>query len=303
MKKYLSLALALAMLISASALAACDSSTDETEAPAQSSTPASGDNGDTTEPAGDATTADPGNTTQPEETEGNDDPATPDPDPVVDPFDEQFHGYEPIDNLEAYKAEHVNLTALYFDGLEMSQSIFSGNDWTESEDETFAGLGNEDAPNLFDCDPETKWCCARSLVEMGNSAVVWRMSKAVDVTAYSITTANDNVEWPSRNPVQWRLYGCTELPETVVTDVNPDEGDTYLSTYTVPEGWTLIDAVDAADPDDPMISLVPDENFKEIGLEPANPGTYQYFMLIIDYCEGDDITFQLADLTLYGNDN
>ncbi len=297
MKKFLSMALVLAMMVSTAALTACGD--DSTSTNGSTKAPTSSGSGNVTS----GSQTQPGDVaSKPATSDQGTQPATPPSSAIVvpdDPFMAQFHGYTPIDNMEAYKADHKNLMESFV-GIVMSQSIFNGNDWTNSEDDQFIGLGKEDAPNLFDGDPETKWCCSRSDVEYA-AALVWEMTEAVDVVAYSITTGNDNVEWTSRNPVQWRLYGTNTLPETVMTDENPDEGDTYLRSMTVPEGWVLIDAVDAADPDNPMLSQVPDENFKEVGFEVAHPGQYKYFLFLIDYAESDDITFQLADFTLFGN--
>lgn len=293
MKKYLSAALALTLLCSALALTACGDDTAVTTAPKSKNTsaPKASNSVTTTNPDQNAgqTDKEPAVTTDVKLPEGGSD----------DPFQAQFRLYEPIENLTQYQTNHVNLTKEYFKGIVMNQSIFSGNDWTEHEGDEFEGLGKEDAPNLFDCNPETKWCCGRDLVEF-KSAIVWEMNEEVNVTGYSLTTGNDNDEWPDRNPVQWRLYACNTLPEITVTQTVEGTNVTYLEDGQVPEGWTLLDAVDASLPDDTTQSMLPDAQFTEVGLELPEAGTYKYFMLIIDYTEQNDVTFQLADFTLYG---
>ncbi len=299
MKKYLSLALALSLLdcTCTCALVACgdDSATTTASKGSSNSTtaPKSSNSSSTTAPD-----QPPAGTTRPSGTTTSGNTGLPPIGP--DTFQSQFRLYETIENLAEYQASHTNLTKEFFKEIVMNQSIFSGNDWTDSEDDQFQGLGKEDAPNLFDCDPNTKWCCGRELVEF-QSAIVFEMNEQVNVTGYSLTTANDNDEWPDRNPVQWRIYGCNELPETTITSAMEGTTDTYLESGKVPEGWTLLDAVDASLPDDTSQSMLPDEKFREIGFDLPKAGTYKYFMFIVDYTEQADVTFQLADLTLYGN--
>lgn len=309
MRKYLSLALALAMLVSASALAACGDDATDTEAPAQSSTPvSSNDTATTTTPeAENTTTPDEGDTTDPEGTEGTENPTTPNQggDETGDPFEALFHEYNEVENLDAFKGENTNLyDEGYFDNMVAELSIYSGYDYTESEDIPEAG-SNEGAQNLFDMNENTKWCAPANTVE-GASAIVWQMTEAVTVKGYTITTANDNATYKGRNPVRWRLYAATELPTVRMDEVvNEETGETYFDLQydgVVPEGWTLIDGVNAEDPLDPTQSQIPDINFTEFGYEVANPGTYQYFMLLIDYCANGG-TMQIADFTLYGSAN
>lgn len=297
MKKYITLALTMALLVCSCTLSGCgdDNAVTTPAKSAGSTAPKQSNSANTT--AASVQTDDPAGTAQ-SAPAGTTNPGLPPIGP--DTFQSQFRLYEVIENLTDYQSSHTNLTKEYFSQIVMNQSIFSGNDWTESEDEQFQGLGKEDAPNLFDCNPETKWCCGRELVEF-NSAIVFEMKEQVNVTGYSLTTANDNDEWPDRNPVQWRIYGCNELPETTVTAPMEGTTDTYLESGKVPDGWTLLDAVDASLPGDTSQSMLPDEKFKEVGFELPQAGAYKYFMFIIDYTEQSDITFQLADLTLYGN--
>lgn len=280
MKKFLSTALTAAMLLSGVALASCDTdivvpgpndSTD-TQRTAQSGTVLT-----SMVPAA-ATTA----------------PELQIPDYTeVDPFEALFHPYKEIEYLEAYLNQHENLTAQYLDSWDPGMSVGIGSNCIDTDD--WDELYGSEAPHkILDGKVETKWC--QGDVKYG-VAVVWSMTDSVSVTGYSITTANDNSTYTNRNPVKWRLYGANELPTTSMSDFVDGEHD-YFDLQTVPDGWVLIDAVDAADPNDPNCSLLPDLDFYEVGFEAEHPGSYMYFMLIIDECE---FIIQMSEFTLYGS--
>ncbi len=207
-----------------------------------------------------------------------------------------YHPYKEIEDLDQFKHSHVNLAEAYFDKMSSELSIFTSFDYRV--DGTVEIPYYDESPRtLFDGDVTTKWCCSSNQVQFA-SAVVWSMTEAVNVDGYSITTANDNLFYTDRNPISWRLYGANELPPERMDDFEPYTDFTYLEKETVPDGWVLIDAVDAARPDDIYQSQIPDENFLEVGMMAENPGCYKYFMLLIDYCEGG--TFQMSEFTLYG---
>lgn len=210
-----------------------------------------------------------------------------------------YHRYTPVDDLETFKGRYENLMEYYYEEMNSEYSIFSGFDY--QVDETWFDNPYSYTPEypycLFDGDVNTKWCAASSSVEYC-SAVVWSMTQPVNVVGYSLTTGNDNSIYTQRNPVQWRLYATNALPKESMLDIDPATGFSYFDSETVPNGWVLIDAVDASNPNDPYTSLIPDEDFYEAGMLVQNPGSYQYFMLLIDYCEGG--TFQLSEFTLYG---
>lgn len=288
MKKFLSIALVASMLLSAAALTACDSSSDKgtTSGSTGSTNAPSNSEATTTAPTGD----DPAQTT----TQGDDLPPIPGgtEEPSI------YRPYEEIENLAAYlEAGHINLMTDYFDDVDLGLTIYKGFDWRDSEDPEQAAMGNESAPNIFDGDEKTKWCCGGGDVEYC-SAVIWSMKEAVNVTAYSIRTANDNVDWKDRNPIQWRIYASNVAPTVSMDEIDPETGDTYFNSETVPEGWVLLDAVDALDPNAAGVSsMIPDENFYEAAIELPEAGKYQYFMILIDWVES---MFQMSEFTLYG---
>jgi len=90
-----------------------------------------------------------------------------------------------------------------------------------------AGYAGEGPDKLFDYNETTKWCHSDPW-----SYAVWEMPEAVSVTAYQIVTANDNAEYPGRNPGSWTLSGCNdynvELDEGSWEEIHVVEGDTVL---------------------------------------------------------------------------
>ncbi len=290
MKKHLSLALALAMLLSTAALVACGEETTNTSGSSGSSKPAASNS--TTAPTntpdkpGVVTTENPGIPTP---------PSTP-----ADGSETAYRAFEAIENLTAYlEAGHVNLITEPYVSLVFPHSIFKNFDYKEDEDPEQQLLGSESAYNLFDGDVATKWCCGSGDAEYC-SAVVWEMDAPVHVTAYSFTTGNDNSQYVDRNLIWWRIYGTNELPEAIMSDTDPATGDTYFDSETVPEGWHLVDAVSALDESTGVNSLLPDENHVEVGIELPEAVTYKYYMLLIDWNESNCV--QISELTLYGTE-
>ncbi len=294
MKKFLSLALVLAMMVSTAALTACGEDSKESSGASSSSNAPSSSNT-------------PANSNDPAQTDNQTGPSTNGSENVNPPVSNNptqgetvYHAYEEVENLDAWKQDKTNLTEMYYDSMVASHSQFGGFDYRGDDvDETIPEAGtHEFASNLFDGDPETKWCSPSNQVEF-YASIVWVMNENVNVTGYTMTTGNDNSGYTDRNPISWRLYGALELPETTMMEEDPNTGFSYLESETIPTGWTLIDAVDASYEDDVYTSQIPDLNFTEVGMNVANPGTYKYFMLLVDYCEGG--TFQLGDFTLYGS--
>lgn len=238
--------------------------------------------------------------------------------PAVDEFESLFHSYKEVGDLDAYKESHANLMKEYFGSFEADYSVVNEGHWHgaqlgkieegedgEVDDDVVGEDGEVDddvvgedgylsyfsEPSLlFDGNTMTIWDDATEYIE-GCSAIVWSMTEAVEVSGYSITTANTNSIYTERNPVKWRLYGANELPS---------EGmDSHFKTQTVPEGWTLIDAVDASEDGNTLRSMIPDLDCYEAAMEVQNPGSYKYFMLLIDYCEQN--MFAASEITLYGS--
>ncbi len=127
--------------------------------------------------------------------------------------------------------------------------------------------GSETAVNLFDRTLDAKWCAPGT-----EHYVTWQTSRPVPVYGYQMYTANDNEEYPGRNPISWTLSGSND-PEN--------------------DGWTPIDVqtenFDIPDEDCAGYEVVFDE-------EPTT--AYEYFKLEIGAVEGEEGIFQLSELRL-----
>ncbi|MGM9680055.1 MAG: hypothetical protein ACI3XR_00970 [Eubacteriales bacterium] len=281
MKKTLSLALILAMLAGTLSLAACDSGKEE-------------------EPNGSTTTA--GTTTSSATTTTSATSTTPeDPDdPIILPPTEEDQAEDPVavgwEAVLQAVGSGVNLMPDYF-GAISEYTVAQGYDWNPDE---HPDLGNETPPNLF-TNPDNslnfsedgtkglddKWCCGANEVE-GCSAIIWSMTQSVTATHYAFKTANDNEEWPNRNPEAWRIYGTNaDLTE----DMQPTEDQ--LFNMEVPDGWELIDTVYETD--------LPDMNYTVCAFAIDNPTAYKHYMVCIDYIALGGQTFQLAEIFLFGS--
>lgn len=82
--------------------------------------------------------------------------------------------------------------------------------------EGFEGFGGEGPVNLFDDDIYTKYCCGIGSEEAEATAeITFSLGEATAITGYAVYTANDNKDYPDRNPVGWVLSGKDENGEWV----------------------------------------------------------------------------------------
>ena len=137
---------------------------------------------------------------------------------------------------------------------------------------------------LFDGDKATKWCswtadipyyCQRS-----KDAVVWKTEEAVKMVSYTLTTGNDTKTHPERNWKSWTLYGGSFA--------NDDEAEDALLTEG---GWTIIDNRINDD-------VLQEQDTADYQFAVRNPGTYQYYRLVIHDIEGTDNIQQMTELTM-----
>lgn len=93
------------------------------------------------------------------------------------------------------------------------------------------GFSGEGISNLFDDNVNTKWCCNftnRNEGEYTNGGhIIFKASRAMAPSYYSLTTANDVRSHPDRNWKQWRIYG-----------MNADSDETVKRES---EEWVLLD--------------------------------------------------------------
>ena len=131
---------------------------------------------------------------------------------------------------------------------------------------------DENEKNIFDGDPETKWCTNYKEFGDGKNEIIveWAMKEAVKVERYVITTANDVDIYPGRNPDIWTLE----------------------AKKTRNAKWTVIDTEEGY--------LLPKKNFTDsLFFKVKAPGEYKYYRLVItDNLESID-TYQFSELKLY----
>ena len=137
-----------------------------------------------------------------------------------------------------------------------------------------AGFSDEGYENLLDGDIYTKWCTNI----LSNCFIIFSVSPAVNVSGYTIATANDNSENTGRNPNNWTLYGCND----------------YSGNGT--GTWTEIHSVT----DDTVLQ---DENYTyyEYFFEKTETA-YQYFKLKINSNDGSDV-MQMSEFALINCDH
>lgn len=128
------------------------------------------------------------------------------------------------------------------------------------------GSGNETADKMFDENAATKFYTGEGFP----IRVAWKMSQAVVVKSYSITTGADSAIYSYRNPYKWQLYGS-------------NNGTSWIQLDYVDGGG--IEAVNNG-----VYTYTTDVQQE-----------YQYFLLQV---EGNGTYYyglQIADITLYGD--
>ncbi|MBQ8288142.1 MAG: hypothetical protein IJX76_05150 [Clostridia bacterium] len=105
------------------------------------------------------------------------------------------------------------------------------------------------------------------------------------VSAYVITTGNDNAKYPGRNPVEWTLYATNDLDLYDAYAYGVD--DANFET----DGWVMLDYV--------YDGVVTQDNFAQCGYEidAENRGKYQYYVWVLGYTQNK--TFQACEFELY----
>ena len=125
---------------------------------------------------------------------------------------------------------------------------------------------NEQCDSLFDgiITGGNKWCTVAN-----PKFVEFRTTNAVQVSGYTLYTANDNATAHGRNPKSW------------VLKANLDGSD----------NWTIIDAVSND-------VTMKDTNYAPFDFEMDVPGTYRYFRFEVSEVDSGDI-LQLGELQLF----
>lgn len=117
----------------------------------------------------------------------------------------------------------------------------------------------------------SKWC----VTSFKGAEIILKASAYTIPVGYTLTTGNDNMAYPGRNPKDWVLYGCNDYDENKKTGT-----------------WTEIDKVT----DDATLE---DKDFKSYGFTIENTKAYRYFKFEILSIKGTDV-MQLAEFELKG---
>ena len=127
--------------------------------------------------------------------------------------------------------------------------------------------GNEGARRLFDGHGNTKW--GRSTSPENPSWVIFKTSKAINATSYTLTEANDTPGSPDRNWKKWKIYGANFYSEKVVAKDD--------------EAWVLLDEKNITNNDDFPISSS-NNTYKEtsFNMSEGNTGSYEYFKIVVE---------------------
>ena len=151
-----------------------------------------------------------------------------------------------------------------------------------------AGNSGEQAKNLFDGSTSTKWCSGftnRNEGDRTNGAyVVFKASRSMVPTYYTLFTANDTDPWSGRNWKQWQIYGM---------NADNDEDVTRNS-----DGWELIDAKYDV-PAGTDLNQLPAANYARalFTVSGQNTTAYRYFKVEIDKCISSGI-HQMSELAI-----
>ena len=146
------------------------------------------------------------------------------------------------------------------------------------------GFGGEGASNLLDGDSGTKWCCSftnRNEGETTNGGyIIFKASRNIAPTYYTLTTANDSGNNFGRNWKQWQIYGATQQ-----LDRNSDE-------------WVLIDKKSGV-PTGNGLNELPAANYTQayFTLSEGNTTEFRYFKIELDQVVSSGL-MQMADISL-----
>ena len=153
-----------------------------------------------------------------------------------------------------------------------SQSASAKLDYTPLRGgSSYDGCGFE---RLFDDNVLTKWCAADTHEGYDNGWwVIFKTSKAICPTSYTIVTGDDTKNNYERNWKTWKIYGANF--------------DSSAAAQKDAAGWVLLD-----DKKDIGQDVIPADNLIEVTLDMSeiNTDEYQYFMIYITEAGGADRT-------------
>ena len=151
-----------------------------------------------------------------------------------------------------------------------------------------AGFSGEGTANLIDGNPTNKWCTSfTNRTQEGQTTnggwIVFKASRAIAPTYYTMVTGNDTGTSPGRNWKKWRIYGMNAADDS---NVNRDA-----------DGWVLIDNKENV-PAGTELNQLPAASFATAYFTPSEENTtaYRYFKIEIDACVNDGL-MQMSEFT------
>ncbi|MBQ7354449.1 MAG: hypothetical protein IJW62_02900 [Clostridia bacterium] len=109
------------------------------------------------------------------------------------------------------------------------------------------------------------------------------LTEKATITAYVLTTGNDNMDWTGRNPIEWTLYGTNDLSVFEECSIDGVEFDETK--------WTMLDYV--------YDGGIVEANFAGNGYEidADKQGEFQYYVWVLGYTDSGN--FQACELDFY----
>ena len=126
--------------------------------------------------------------------------------------------------------------------------------------------GGEGARRLFDGHGNTKW--GRSTSPDNPSWVIFKTSKAINATSYTLTEANDTPNSKGRNWKKWKIYGANFYSE--------------MQFAADAVEWVLLDEKNVKDEEFPISGS--NNSYKETSftMSESNTGSYEYFKIVVE---------------------
>ncbi len=174
---------------------------------------------------------------------------------------------------------------------------WNDNENLENLDRLFDGIKTEvdfTTAGYGKCGGDAKWGAEEG------AYFYFALTEAATLKAYVITTGNDNLDYPGRNPVEWTLYGTNDAEAFAAgaaagLNNNPSDGDdTRVTSTDIPfdeSKWTMLDYV--------YDGGIAEGNFLENGYEidADKQGEFLYYVWVLGYTR--DGNFQACEFELY----
>ena len=187
--------------------------------------------------------------------------------------------------------------------VDMSQlGVVDFDAWNDNEnmenlDRLFDGIKTESAfteNGYGKCGGDAKWGSEEG------AYFYFALTEKATLKAYVITTGNDNLDYPGRNPVEWTLYGTNDAEAfakgaAAGLNNNPSGGDdTRTTSNDIPfdeSKWTKLDYV--------YDGGIAEGNFLENGykIDADKQGEFQYYVWVLGYTR--DGNFQACEFEVY----